>query len=60
MYSNCFYLQVCNPGYLCRGDDRQGRIVALVPAQDCSLQGRERSQLPLVLEGRSRLLRSHS
>ena len=39
-------VQVRHPGHLCGGDDRQGGSPALVPAQDCPLQERQRPELP--------------
>lgn len=53
------YLEIRDPGYLCGGDDREGGIVALVPTQDSTVQERQRSKLPPVLQGRPRVLRSY-
>lgn len=45
-------MQVRHPGHLRGGDDRQGGTAALVPAQDRTLQERQRAELPPELERR--------
>lgn len=53
------YSKIRDPRYLRGRNDRERGSVALVPAQDGPVQERQRSKLPPVLQGRSRILRPH-